>query len=123
MSEFSADRIFKVKFPFVTTSWTEMTADGPEPHASWKPGTEFVEDGPEGEGNLHCHAEGWMVLTVIDTFKPGRFPERVFYTRQWIDPDMRVFGATKLHMATVEKFRRISRRYLHDYVNDGEDAA
>ena len=26
------------------------------------------------------------LLTVVDIHKPGRFPTRVFYTRQWKDP-------------------------------------
>jgi hypothetical protein len=56
-----------------------------------------------------------MILTVVETFKPGRFPTRVFYTRQFIDPDGKTFGKSRLHIVTLEKFRRISAKYRLPY--------
>ena len=63
---------------------------------------------------------GSMVLTVVDVFKPGRYPARVFYTRQWIDPDGKVFGKSALRMTTVSAFLRRTRGYMHDFYLDGE---
>lgn len=57
-----------------------------------------------------------MVLDVVATFKPGRFPERVFYTRRWIDPDGREFGKTnKLRATTTAHFRSLLKGYRHDF--------
>ena len=72
----------------------------------WRPGcTLYVADGV-----------GSMVLDVVATFKPGRFLERVFYTRRWIDPDGREFGNTStLRIATTGKFRRLLKGYRYPF--------
>lgn len=57
-----------------------------------------------------------MALDVVATFKPGRFPERVFYTRRWVDPDGREFGKTgRLLIATAGQFRRLLKGYRHPF--------
>lgn len=56
-----------------------------------------------------------MRLTVVSVHRPGRFPTRVFFTRQFVTPDGKAFGKSKLHIVTVEKFRRLSSRYQIDY--------
>lgn len=56
-----------------------------------------------------------MVLTVIDHFKPGRFPARVFFTRRWVTPDGKEFGKGKLHIATIPAFKRRATAYMHEY--------
>ena len=72
----------------------------------WRPGcTLYVADGV-----------GSMVLDVVAVFKPGRFPERVFYTRRWINPDGREFGKTStLRIATTGQFRRLLKGYRHQF--------
>lgn len=63
-----------------------------------------------------AHGTGAMVLEVIATFKPGRFPERVFYTRRWVDPDGREFGKpNKLRVTTAAHFRSLLKGYRHDF--------
>jgi len=59
--------------------------------------------------------QGLMQLIVVGTFKPGRFPMRVFYTRSWTDPDGNTFGKGCLRITTLERFRRISRGFQHPY--------
>lgn len=86
----------------------------------WRPGctAEDEERDEHGYPSLIYVADGTgaMVLEVVATFKPGRFPERVFYTRRWIDPDGREFGKTgTLRIATTGQFRRLLKGYRHQF--------
>lgn len=86
---------------------------------TWRPGIKFV-DGPdccpENPYSIPvADAHGEMILTVIDTHKPGKFPTRVFFTRQWQDPDGKIFGKGKLHITTQQAFNRLLRGYRHEY--------
>ena len=107
-------QIFEVAYPFIRTTYETFDEDGSHENPSWRPGCEY-----EGRGygeNIWSEAVadgiGKQVLTVVDTFKPGKYPERVFYTVKWIAPDGAVFGKNKLHIATAEKFRRLTRGYM-----------
>ena len=86
----------------------------------WRPGC-AVETDENGFSyfpvkNYFAHGTGAMVLDVVATFKPGRFPERVFYTRRWVDPDGREFGKpNKLRVTTAAHFRSLLKGYRHDF--------
>lgn len=43
------------------------------------------------------------------------YQSRVFFTRQWTDPDGATFGKRGLHVVTIEKFRRLCRGYAHEF--------
>lgn len=105
-------------YPFVRTSWNKPVWDGEgyseEAYEGWKPGCKSVSDGGY-DFDLVADGIGAMILTVVSIHKPGRFPERVFFTRQWRDPDGNVFGNKKLRMATTQTFKRRSIRYLHEF--------
>ena len=108
-------------YPFVRYVASLVGDDGYYQTEGWRPGCCTREDDdPDEDG---CQAwvyvadgTGSMVLDVVATFKPGRFPERVFYTRRWIDPDGREFGQTgKLRIATTGQFRRLLKGYWHPF--------
>jgi hypothetical protein len=103
---------FKVQYPFVLTTACGIDEEGPTCFPSWKPGVERVPVYPDSDEAVF-HGEGFMVLTVVDTFKPGKYPTRVFYTRSWIDPQGRTFGKTKLRMTTVGHFKTLASGYRH----------
>jgi hypothetical protein len=106
---------FRVKFPFKISEYHKYDESGYEIWETWVPGcraepvhpdsSEFVADG-----------EGEMILTIVDIHKPGKYPERVFYTRRWIDPDGKGFGTTKLHITTTPTFKRRAAGYYHKYL-------
>ena len=52
---------------------------------------------------------------MIDVHRPGKFPPRVFFTRQWKDPTGKTFGKGGLHIMTTAAFRRRLKGYMHDY--------
>ena len=115
-------RTYAVPFPFVLED-VEIPPDDPEATAlvkvkSWRPGIEWDTDN-YGNSEACADALGEMLLTVVDIHKPGRFPSRVFYTRQWKDPKGRVFGKGGLRITTLEAFRRRATGYRHEVYIDG----
>ena len=107
-------------YPFVRYVASLVGDDGCYQTEGWRPGCTREEDDP-GEPGYQAwvyvaDGTGSMVLDVVAIFKPGRFPERVFYTRRWIDPDGHEFGQTgKLRIATTGQFRRLLKGYRHPF--------
>ena len=114
--ELSPGQVFTFAYPFVRSTFTEFDEDGTSEHPCWKPGVRQEGVPPTGEEVLQiADAIGEQSVTVVGTFKPGKFPERVFYTRKWIDPDGRTFGKNSLRITTVQGFRNLRRGYRHDF--------
>lgn len=120
-----AGNVFTVVFPFVRDTYSRMdTEDGMNwsevETLSWKPGCAYRDCAPDDtEG--YCHAEGHMELTVVDVHKPGKYPTRVFFTRQWITPDGKRFGKTNLRIMTKPAFmRRTKGWFAEPYIVDPE---
>lgn len=105
---------FRVKFPFYVDVYNGQDDSGPYQEEVWIPGCRSQMLPPD---DCECVAqgEGEMVLTVVDTFKPGKYPERVFYTRKFIDPDGKEFGRGKLRMTTIPAFMRRCSGYYYEY--------
>lgn len=108
--------LVEVPFPFVREQAQVLGEDGFEDVISWRPGTEIVPTGPNGEDSEYeADGVGVMVIEEVSRHKPGRYPERVFYVRQWIDPDGNQFGKTGLRMTTAAVFKRLCSGYMHEY--------
>ena len=113
-NDFVAGQIVVVDpFPFLRTEYEHFDGDGVVRMKSWKPGAEIKET-QYGE-EVWANGSGKMLLTVVSTFKPGRFPTRVFYTRKFVAPDGRTFGKDHLRIATVHKFKQISKSYRYHF--------
>ena len=108
-------------YPFVHDAAYLADDDGGSRRAEgWRPGCTREEDDRDEHGYpSFCYVAGGtgsMVLDVVATFKSGRFPERVFYTRRWIDPDGREFGKpNKLRVTTAAHFRSLLKGYRHPF--------
>lgn len=103
---------FEVACPFVRSTYTEFDADGPVTTLTWRPGVEWEITGPEGEADMRAHGMGKVRYTVVSVHKlPRPYPARVFFTRKWVSPDGREFGAGKLHVMTIDAFRRRTTSY------------
>lgn len=103
-----------VAYPFVRVRLETWDADGASNVLSWRPGIRYVWIGPENTEAV-AHGMGLMKLMVVSRHKPGRYPERVFYTRKWVDPEGKEFGKSRCLIATAEKFNRISKGYRIEY--------
>lgn len=106
--------VFMPAHPFV------MVPGCGEIDVSWRPGVS-IEDDHTPEFPLYCDGEGQQVLTVVSTHKPGRYHKRVFYTRQFIDPDGSPLGKPKLFVRSVGSFRQLAAGYRHRYKVDGPE--
>lgn len=102
--------VFTVRYPFVRRDAADAEIDEDYP---WKPGTRS-QTGPDDIW-AEADALGTLELTVVSVHKPGKYPTRVFFTRQFIDPDGKRFGKQGCRIATLEKFRRLSTRFGYDY--------
>lgn len=113
---------FSVKFPFYKTTTSLSDGDGGGfVIETWAPGVLSNILGP-GDIEYIAHGEGLMFLTVVGVYKPGKFPVRIFFTRQWQDPSGKCFGRQKCHIVTLQKFKRLIRGYaIHYTLCDSEE--
>lgn len=107
--------VIEVIFPFYKKDKYIYDGEGGSYKVNtWNPGTLHTYDMNEND-IFFAEGEGRMILTIIDIHKPGRFPTRIFYTRQWIDPDGKVFGKTNLNIKTEQGFKNICNGYRYEY--------
>lgn len=116
MDDLSEGDVFRVLYPFCRGEYNHAEEDGWRTSKTWRPGVEADYCGENIEN--YADAMGEMVLTVVSVHKPGRFPTRVFYTRQWVDPDGRPFGKGGCKIATSEKFKRLTRGFRFPFTVD-----
>lgn len=110
--------IIEVKFPFIRDTFEEYDVDDGGTHTvhNWRPGVESQPMPPYGEySDYFADGVGLMTLEVIGRHKPGKYPERVFYVRQWIDPDGNRFGKTNLRITSAANFTRLCKGYAHHF--------
>lgn len=113
MSEFAAGQEFRNKYPFIRDTYGEYDGEDFVEVATWRPGCRYEACGYYGDDSeAVADGDGCQILTVVSVHKPGSYPARVFYTVTWVDPEGRPFGKGKLHIATIEKFRRRSRGFM-----------
>ena len=114
---------YRAPYPFIRTTYqTGDNETGPHDEETWAPGTRMEQVGPE-LASVVADAVREIVLTVVSTHKPGRYPERVFFTRKWVSPDGRVFGNGALRIAITAQFRRLAAGYRHDFILVSREAA
>ena len=112
--ELEAGQQYEVEFPFITDVYSEWDEEGEHQEETWRPGCRNIDCAPD-DTELVADGVGEMLLTIVDVHKPGKYPERVFYTRKWRDPEGKEFGAGKLHITTTPTFKRRAAGYYHPY--------
>lgn len=116
---------YRAKFPFLRTTYEKMPddIDGvglPVDMPTWRPGVENCCD--QYSSWDEAHGDGEVIYSVVATFKPGKYPGRVFYLRNWVDPDGKRFGKNNLRITTAQNFRELLKGWRHDYdLTDAEE--
>ncbi len=105
----------EIVYPFTRTTYSPMGPDGVEREESWRPGTYYAATDNMGGGASFADGLGLMRVHEVSRHKPGRYPERVFYTREFIDPDGKVFGKRKLRMTTASAFASMCAGFRHPF--------
>lgn len=114
--KYSAGDIFAFPYPFVREKYNgPIDGDWSIETMTWRPGVIHEIIAPGDDTETIAHAMGEQVLTVVSVHKPGQFPTRVFYTRQWRSPDGNLFGNGRLHIKTAQAFGWLLKGYRHEY--------
>ncbi len=111
--------VAEVSYPFIRATYSYADTEGMCEAEGWKPGIKNVHVYPD-DCEAMADARGLMRLTVVSVHKPGKYPTRVFCTRRFVTPDGKEFGKGKLHIMTIEKFRRLSSGFQVPYRIKGE---
>lgn len=102
---------FRVTYPFKRLTHTTWDGSSTE---EWVPGFWVQNDGDHSV--LVANGEGLMLLRVVSVhIMPTPFIPRVFYRRNWIDPDGREFGRNGLQVKGLAAFKALSSRYRYHY--------
>ena len=96
----------EIRYPFHRGTFIEEDYDGRRESPTWNVGPLDVRD-QYGQPTYVAHGWGKMLIKVVSRHKPGKYPERIFYTRQWEDPDGKQFGKTCLRITTAQRFKRL----------------
>jgi hypothetical protein len=104
---------YQLRYPFVHSVYTKDTEEGPVIHRCWRPGC--MKQTSTAQGPWLADGEGLVLYTVVSLVTPPGWRERVFYTRQWHDPDGRAFGKHILRVRTTAEFRKLLRGYRYAY--------
>ena len=115
-------QVIEVKnYPFSIATFHGFDIDdGPFVDDGWRPGCE-IDTNDEGVRDYSADGLGAMLLEVVQVVSlPGNFAPRVFYIRQWRDPDGKVFGKRLCRVTTVSAFSKLLKGYRHEFYLDGE---
>lgn len=117
-SNLVAGLLFTVPHPFIREE-VSLPPDDPEAKGlhlvmSWRPGVRSEACAPD-DFEFVADGMGAQILTVVSEHKPGRYPARIFYTRQWRSPAGKLFGKPALRIKTRQAFLRLVKGYRHDY--------
>lgn len=113
-----------LRYPFILTKFFVHDPDSPHggfEDEGWTPGCDKDKAENGQEWDFSADGLGAMVLEVVKIVAlPGSFQTRIFYVRQWRDPDGKVFGKRRLRVTTKSAFSKIAKGYRHDFYLDGE---
>lgn len=113
-TKFHVGQEIKADYPFVRSTYEDCSDGELVELKTWKPGINWESDGFDGF-DACADANGKVVYNIVAIFKPGKFPERVFFVRNWIDPEGKRFGRNNLRITSVQNFRRLTLGYRHSY--------
>lgn len=118
---YSPGQVIEVKnYPFSLYTFHGFDIDGAFSDVGWRPGCNTDTD-EQGGLDYHADALGTMLLEVVQVVSlPGNFAPRVFYVRQWRDPDGKVFGKRLCRVTTTSAFAKLTKGYRHSFWLDGE---
>ena len=123
MSEIEPGAVFELDHPFTRErSMVGWDDEGAMYANSWCPGVRFEPIGPE-ESGAFADGVGKQILTIVSTHRPGKYPLRIFYTRQWIAPNGKRFGKDNLHIRAIQSFRQLIKGYRYTYEIADQEAA
>lgn len=109
-------------YPFVRTVYNGYAADiGEYQDEGWRPGCDRDRSPADGIDDHTADGLGAMLIQVVEVVRlPGGFAPRVFYVRQWRDPDGKVFGKRRCRVTTTSALAKTIKGYRHEFYLDGD---
>jgi hypothetical protein len=111
--QLSPGDVFEIPHPFVREKYNTMDDEGVCESEYWRPGVRMIENG-RGHPDYRCDGKGVQILSVVSVHKPGKYLERVFYTRRWRTPDGIEFGKRKLWVKARSAFIVLLSGYRYE---------
>lgn len=111
------DKTYSIRYPFVKDSYFDFSCEEDTLKIGWRPGVNCRKD-DDYHGEFYAEGEGLMLLTVVSIHKPGKYPERVFYTKSWVSPDGVKFGKPGLKITTFAAFKNQIKGYRYPDIFD-----
>lgn len=118
-------KTYEVECPYVRTTYDHYDADEDgyscTKRETWKPGVEFEARGYYGdESQAVADGIGKVLYTVVSVHPlPKPYKARVFFLREWIDPDGKRFGKKLLRIMGIGAFRSRLNGYRFGGYEDG----
>lgn len=122
-SPIEAGKTYEVECPYVRTTYDHYEHDGEDfsctKRDTWKPGVEWEANGPESDGPF-ADGVGKVLYTVVSVHElPKPYKARVFFVREWIDPDGKKFGKRTLRIMGIGAFQQRLNGYRFGGYEDG----
>lgn len=117
-------QVFEHAYPFIREEYSHADEDGAGKVMSWRPGVRYetlLDRYGEPDSFSIADGMGKQTITVVSVHKPGRFPTRIFFTRQWQDPTGRTFGKANCRVMSIAGFRNLIRGYRHEVDRVGDE--
>lgn len=111
--EFAAGEVFERDHPF---TWVvEHRGDLDRENERWRPGaweTKYIY--PDSAVAI-ANGVGRVKFTVVSSHRPPGYPTRVFFTRQFFQPDGEAYASSKLRNCIASKFAKDIEKFPFEY--------
>lgn len=106
LHELQPGAVFEREHPF--TLVIENQGDPTFEHERWRPGAweTWADDGSDDPVTAKAHGLGRVKFTVVSTHRPPGYPERVFFKREFTNPDGEKYAPGRLMNSVRRKFLR-----------------
>lgn len=115
-AEITAGKVFEVPYPFKMGKFTEFDECGSYVDERYVPGFYIAKDDDDLPA---ADAMGAAIYEVVSIHKPGKYLDRVFYTRRWRCPEGICFGGGRLMACSITKFRKLLKGCAYGFNLDG----
>lgn len=116
----SEQTVFAFRYPFIREEYDDFDGEGMVKVKCWKPGVRFEDESNAYRETVHTYADGVgeQIITLVGRYTPPGYRERVFFTRQWKDPDGKLFGKKALQVKGVAAFSTLIKGYRYEFEMD-----
>jgi hypothetical protein len=119
VSEIEIGKTYEVAFPFVRDTYDAYDADSEGVSAykapTWRPGVDYEMCAPD-DTEAVADGVGKMLLSVVSVHHlPKPYAARVFFVREWINPDGKRFGKKQLRIMGGAAFIHRASGYWLEY--------